>query len=223
MSVKVMGAVFDIQGLSPTLKFVLLAYADHASHDGTGVWPAVQSIAKKTGYSKRTIQNATKELQELGYMKKVGHHESGTNLWKIHTPWVGGAGDSPPGVQDVHSPPAGDSPKPSFNHKVNRQEEEEGPTNIFLLYQNAIGTPTQPVCEELKTLEKDYALYWIEEAFEISKKNNAKSLNYVKAVLQRMKDEGFKKGKAKGTGGYAGPDMSAFDKIRQQEMEVSDD
>ena len=27
------------------------------------------------------------------------------------------------------------------------------------------------------------------------------------------------KGKAKGTGGYAGPDMSAFDKIRQQEKE----
>ena len=121
MSVKVMGAVFDIKGLSPTLKFVLLAYADHASHDGSGIWPAVQSIATKTGYSKRTIQNATKELQELGYMKKVGHHESGTNLWQINTPDMGGAGDSPPGVQEIHAPHAGDSPKPLVNHQVNQK------------------------------------------------------------------------------------------------------
>lgn len=121
MSVKVMGAVFDIEGLSPTLKFVLLAYADHASHDGTGIWPAVQSIADKTGYSKRTIQNSTKELETLGYMKKIGQHKSGTNLWRINTPQVGGAGDSPPQVQDVHPPRAGDAPKPSVNHQVNQK------------------------------------------------------------------------------------------------------
>ena len=218
MSVKVMGAVFDIEGLSPTLKFVLLAYADHASHDGTGIWPAVQSIATKTGYSERTIQNSTKELQELGYMIKMGHHESGTNLWKITTLDMGGAGDSPPGVQDVHPPGAGDSPKPLVNHHIEPSEEEEGATNIFKLYESSIGTPTQPVCEELKTLEDDYPVMWIEDAFKIAKDNKAKSLKYVVSILSRWnsngKDDGYKPG-----GKKKGVDLSAFDKIRQREME----
>ena len=195
MSVKVMGAVFDIEGLSPTLKFVLLAYADHASHDGTGIWPAVQSIANKTGYSKRTIQNATKELQELGYMVKTGQHESGTNLWKITIPYMGGAGDSPPGVQDVHPPHAGDSPKPSINRQLEPSEEEGGPKNIFQLYEDTFGPLTGKIGDELQVLEQDYALYWIKDAFEISKKNKAKSLNYAKKILERMTKEGRDNGR----------------------------
>ena len=214
MSVKVMGAVFDIEGLSPTLKFVLLAYADHASHDGTGIWPAVQSIANKTGYSKRTIQNATKELQELGYMKKIGHHDSGTNLWKITIPYMGGAGDSPPGVTEIHSPHAGDSPKPLVNHHIEPSEEED---NIFLLYESSIGLLTTNISEELKALEDDYPAMWITDAFAIAKENKAKSLKYVVSILSRWnangKDDGYKpKGKKKTV------DMSAFDRRREREQ-----
>lgn len=214
MSVKVMGLVFDIRGLSPTLKFVLLAYADHASHDGSGVWPAVQSIADKTGYSKRTIQNATKELEELGYMEKIGQHRSGTNLWQITIPYMGGAGDSPPGAQEIRPPRAGDAPEPLINHHLEPLEEGEGP-NIFLLYEESIGPLTGKIGDELKSLEDDYPAMWIEDAFTIAKEKNAKSLKYVIAILDRWnktgKDNGYKKG-----GKKKELDLSAFDRLEKE-------
>ena len=58
---------------------------------------------------------------------------------------------------------------------------------------------------------------WIEDAFAIAKKNKATSLKYVTSILSRWnangKDDGYKpKGKK-------GVDVSAFDKIRQQEVD----
>ena len=97
MSVKVMGQVWDTQGLTSSEKLVLLAYADHASHDGTGIWPAVMTVVRKTSLSERTVQRVTRGLEEKGYLVNDGQHDSGTNLWKIP---VQGGGDTmtPPGV-----------------------------------------------------------------------------------------------------------------------------
>ena len=54
MSVKVMGWVWD-QDLPRDEKFILLAYADHANHEGYNVYPAVATVAKKTGYSELSL------------------------------------------------------------------------------------------------------------------------------------------------------------------------
>ena len=106
---------------------------------------------------------------------------------------------------------------------TDHKPEEEGATNLYQLYESSIGPLTGTISEELKTLEDDYPAMWITDAFAIAKKNKATHLKYVVSILGRWnangKDDGYKKGKAKGTGGYAGPDMSAFDKIRQQEVE----
>lgn len=82
MSVKIMGLVFDLE-LEPDEKLVLLAYADHASHDGGSIFPAVKTIAEKTGYSDRSVQRITHALQEKGLLVADGQGPHRTNRWRI--------------------------------------------------------------------------------------------------------------------------------------------
>jgi len=91
MSVLIMGQVFNLE-LESTKKFVLLAYVDHADHDGKNIYPSVATIAKKTGYSERTIQRVTRELEKDGYLIPDGHGKQGTNKWRY------GGGDTVSGV-----------------------------------------------------------------------------------------------------------------------------
>ena len=93
MSVKIMGLVWDLD-LPQNEKFVLLAYADHADHNGRNMFPAVETIAKKTGYSQRSVQRTTHSLEEKGYLIADGKGPKGTNKWKY------GRGDILSGVTD---------------------------------------------------------------------------------------------------------------------------
>ena len=47
---------------------IMLALADFAHDDGTGIWPSMDRVAWKTGYSKRQVQRIQKELKELGVL-----------------------------------------------------------------------------------------------------------------------------------------------------------
>ena len=97
MSVKTMGLVWDmkcpaeINGLQfkPGHKFVLIAYADHADHNGRNMWPAIEHIARKTGYNERSVQRLTSELEDMGILCDDGQGPKGTNRWYI----PGGGGD----------------------------------------------------------------------------------------------------------------------------------
>lgn len=82
MSVKVMGMIWDME-IKRDLKFILLAYADHAEHNGEMVYPSIGLIAWKTGYSVRQIQRYTKELVDLKILIPQGDSRLGTNLYKI--------------------------------------------------------------------------------------------------------------------------------------------
>lgn len=82
MSGKATGRVWDLE-LEPLLKFVLLAYADHADHDGANMWPSVALIARKTGYSTRQVQRITRRLESLGWLIEDGQGPRGTNRFKL--------------------------------------------------------------------------------------------------------------------------------------------
>lgn len=82
MSVKMMGLVWDAD-LDRELKFVLLAYADHADHDGGSIWPAVATIAWKTGYTDRQVIRLTKRLREMGILVPEGLSAKRTNVYRI--------------------------------------------------------------------------------------------------------------------------------------------
>ncbi|MGC1306526.1 MAG: helix-turn-helix domain-containing protein [Phormidesmis sp.] len=47
---------------------VMLALADHAHEDGTGIRPSINRIAWKTGYSERSVQNILSQLRQLGML-----------------------------------------------------------------------------------------------------------------------------------------------------------
>ena len=63
MSVRLMAAVFDLE-ISSTEKLVLLAMADHARDDGTGCYPSIELLARKTSQSRRGVQKIMRRLEE---------------------------------------------------------------------------------------------------------------------------------------------------------------
>lgn len=83
MSVKVMGMVWDCE-MSRDMKFVLLAYADHADHEGKNIYPAVATIMRKTGYGERSVQAITKKLIKEKYLLEDGSGPHGTNKFKAN-------------------------------------------------------------------------------------------------------------------------------------------
>jgi hypothetical protein len=83
MSIKVMTAVWD-SDLETTRKFILLFYADRASDDGENVWPAISTVAKKTGFSTRTIQRVTTDMVKEGLLFPDGKGKKGTNRYNIN-------------------------------------------------------------------------------------------------------------------------------------------
>ncbi len=86
MSVKVMGLVWDLTEVSREEKYILLAYADHADHDGGSIFPKVSTIAKKTGYSNRSVQRITRKLETSGYLVPEGGQKGGVGItphWRI--------------------------------------------------------------------------------------------------------------------------------------------
>jgi hypothetical protein len=63
MSAKVMGRVWELDIGHPE-QTVLLAMADHASHDGTDCYPSIGLLTWKTGYSRRQVQRLVHKLED---------------------------------------------------------------------------------------------------------------------------------------------------------------
>jgi ATPase involved in DNA replication initiation len=91
MSVKAMSLVWDFECplmvngtlFRPNHKYILLAYADHADHQGKNIWPAVPTIARKTGFQDRSIQRLTDDLEAMGLLIEDGQGPRGTNKWRL--------------------------------------------------------------------------------------------------------------------------------------------
>jgi len=109
MAGKVMGYVFTLDvELRPEDLLVLLAYADHAHADGTGIFPGVKLIAKKTRHCERSVQYSTRRLADLGLLMPDGKGPHGTNQWRIPVPWAtGDTDDTPNGAIDFTPEAAG--------------------------------------------------------------------------------------------------------------------
>ncbi|HLW82564.1 MAG TPA: helix-turn-helix domain-containing protein [Candidatus Acidoferrales bacterium] len=68
MSVRLMGSVFELD-IPASEKLVLLAMADHARDDGTGCYPSVRLLARKTSQSRRGVQGIIGRLEARGLLK----------------------------------------------------------------------------------------------------------------------------------------------------------
>lgn len=200
MSVKMMGWVFDLE-LPTKEKFVLLAYADHADHEGRGIYPAIQTIAAKTGYNPRTVQRATRRLEELELLIPDGQGPKGTNKWRINKQWVG-VTDSHPDRQSPRTTVTGgvtDStkrgdcapPEPSLNRPLTINGGGETPPTLFRLYEENIGAITPLIADQLRADLEDYPESWFPRAIEIAVENNKRSWSYIRAILRRWESDGF--------------------------------
>lgn len=152
MSVKQMALVWDLD-LPYNKKFVLLAYADHADHDGENVYPSLERVAHKTGYSRDQVRRIVGELVKDKLMERVApathDHparyrltlERGSKLQPLKKRGV--ANDpSPEGVQMPPEPPL----EPSGNTPSGQDEAKAPP---------AEPRPREPkTWEEAKTGEK---------------------------------------------------------------------
>lgn len=84
MSNMVCGIVWQ-KDLTRPEKFILLAYADFADDFGGSIFPSVDYVAWKTGYTRRQVQRITLEMRKKGYITKIGlHDELYTTMYQIN-------------------------------------------------------------------------------------------------------------------------------------------
>lgn len=76
MSALLMGRVWDIV-LDHQEQAVMLALADHGEHDGTQIFPSVDRLVWKTGYSRRNVQYVLRRLEEKRLIIPVAHEHGG--------------------------------------------------------------------------------------------------------------------------------------------------
>ena len=62
--------------------------------------------------------------------------------------------------------------------------------NIFALYEQNVGALTPILADELRDAEQQYPEEWIRDAIKIALTNNARSWNYIEAILRSWKEKG---------------------------------
>lgn len=108
MSVRLMSIVWDLD-LPPGEKLVLLALADQANDEGRQCWPAVMTIARKSGQGERTVRRALKDLEAKGHLTR--HHSDGaTTQYHVHPGHSGTPAKSAP-LPKATRTPAKSAPK----------------------------------------------------------------------------------------------------------------
>lgn len=79
MSVKVITQVWDADLSRPQL-LVMLALADWSDDEGGGVYPSINRLAYKTGYSPRNIRRLMAQLRKSGVLVRVRPPEHGRGV-----------------------------------------------------------------------------------------------------------------------------------------------
>jgi len=96
MSIKVMSMVFDRYPAGGMERLLALAMADHASDDGTRIWPSVDELARKTMQSRSSVQRQIRQMVERGWlirMKSATGRPGLTNEYRICPRWIAGEAD----------------------------------------------------------------------------------------------------------------------------------
>ena len=154
MSGKVSGWVWDLE-LPQNEKFVLLAYADHADHEGHNVFPSIALICKKTGYSRRSIQTITKRLMNKGLLVPEGGQQGGRGIsahWSIP---IMGAKSAPIEEERVQSETERAQPRTEKGAELVAPEPSLTVNNKETSVKEGVDIP-----ETLKT--KDFIFVWNE-------------------------------------------------------------
>lgn len=142
MSAKILGQVWDLQLPAPKL-LVLLALADHADHNGNNVYPSIELVAWKTGYSESQARRIIKALVKDGLLEATPRAGKTTKysihldrgIKKIPFRERGLQNDTPANLQgvaldDTPTPAIQMTPEPSF--EPSKEGESAHPTPPIL-------------------------------------------------------------------------------------------
>lgn len=92
MSIHVMNLVWKKSKHKGSTLLILLAMADYAGDDGTGIWPSYQTLAKKARLSRRQAINIVQSLIESGVIARAGQSAARTNRYQIRLDMIGKEG-----------------------------------------------------------------------------------------------------------------------------------
>jgi len=170
--------------------------------DDNGWLPSLEDAAFYARTTEDDMFEAWMELEKIGITKEIGCRWMVVNFNKRQ--------DSPSAArmrryrernkddtrhsdatvtQDVtatKSSPATSSSASASVNLINNNTE-----SIYRLYETEIGILTPVISDALKAAEEDYPLEWFLPAFQEAARNNARSWNYINAILKRWKVEGF--------------------------------
>ncbi len=105
MSIKVMTAVFERYPNGGGEMLLALALADHASDDGSRIYPSVKALSEKPRQSERTVQYQLRRMEEMGWLIVVGHGNGGRSMareYRISLEWIKGADIAPMQKGAIH-------------------------------------------------------------------------------------------------------------------------
>jgi hypothetical protein len=115
VSIKLMSIVWDLH-LPPGEKLVLLALADQANDEGVQCWPAVSTIARRSGQGERTVRRALADLESKGHLTRQ-HRDGASTQYVVHPCQNGTPAKSAP-LPNTTVTPANLAAKPSITIKT---------------------------------------------------------------------------------------------------------
>lgn len=83
LSIAALNWAFEVQDLSSSRKFVLVALADYASECGT-CWPSTDTLCRKTCLDRKTVVAALDSLLEAGLIFDTGKRSGATAQIKVY-------------------------------------------------------------------------------------------------------------------------------------------
>lgn len=201
-------------------KFIATVYADHAWEDGSHAYPAVETVAKITGFSDRTIQRYLRLLEKT-LLTLDGKGPRGTNRYKftLRETKGGSIGLVTKGGDSLTPPAKAEKPADSGDTQSPRQADggdrvsgdrvsgdtgvtqTNNPSLVLVVndaeiakvakfYEQEIGVLTPLIADAIRDACKEYPADWIPEAITIAVEGNARRWNYVLAILKNCKAAG---------------------------------
>jgi DnaD/phage-associated family protein len=184
-------------------KFIATVYADHAWEDGTHAYPAVETVAKITGLSVRTVQRYLRVLEGLGMLIRNGHGARGTNRYDF--PIADNAEDgsirlvvSMGDTQSPRQPDGGDTVSGDTVSGDTGVTQTNNPSLVLVvvnadiakiseIYEHEFGAITAMIRDAINDAVDTYPPDWIPEAMQIAVESNVRTWKYVEGILRNCK------------------------------------
>lgn len=131
MSVHALSWVLRQSEARGACRLVLISIADHADSQGRNAWPSVDTMRRDARLkSRRSVQNALRDLVSQDSIRKTGESRAGTSVWAI-VGMEGGAKNAPGakedlgGAQKTTGGGANPAPEPSKEPSTKQPSKDE--------------------------------------------------------------------------------------------------